>query len=264
MSTPRGICVISVPKSGTMFLSRYLEKRTGIAVVFGLDAVGPPGLRRQLQPGWNEEIRGVRAACSPELEVMTRRFALMLARNRSQAQRRHDAPAIVSDHGFSSFLRFLVDPRVEDIQPPQEVCAWAAARDLAPVFLHRDLRDVASSLAHFLASGKSFLVTIRSLEDAADLVARLYAPVLAAQMRLWKQEARALGVLCVSYEDLMAQPARCIQEICGRGGLPCEAQGLAAAPENYRSWTYRARRSDWANAFSSRQQSALRELAVMS
>lgn len=244
-----------------MFLSRFLERATGSPVIFGLDGLGAPDLRRGLHAGWNPAIDAKRARNSPDIEVMTRRFALMLARNRVSAKQ-GGRPPIFSDHGLTSFLRFLIDPRNEEIQHPRVICEWAGARNLAPVFLYRDIRAVSSSLAHFLASGKSFLIGIESVESAADLVARFYAPVLAAQMRLWRESAAAQGVLCVSYEDLMAEPARWFEAICRRGGLPCQPQGAADAPDSYRSWTYRSNRTDWAGAFSVDQQAALKALAV--
>jgi hypothetical protein len=261
MSSTRGICLISVPKSGTMFLSRYLEKLAGSPVIFGLNGLGAADLRRELEAGWNAEVRARCAESCPDIEVMTRRFALMLARNRSAAEQ-GGKPPIFSDHGLSSFLRFLINPQIQEIQDPCDVCEWAGARKLAPVFLYRDIRAVSSSLAHFLGSSKSFLIGIESLPSAADLVARLYAPVLAEQMRLWHASAAACGVLCVSYEDLMAQPARWIEAICQRGGLPYDARGVADAPERYRSWTYRSNRTGWATAFSADQQAALNGLAV--
>lgn len=261
MSTTRGVCLISVPKSGTMFLSRYLEKMTGSPVIFGLNGLGAHGLRRELEAGWHAEIRSRRAEKSPDIDVMTRRFALMLARNRSSAEH-GGRPPIFSDHGLSAFLRFLINPRNEEIQHPRDIAEWAGARNLATVFLYRDIRAVCSSLAHFLASNKSFLIGIETLESAADLVTRLYAPVLAEQMRLWQENAAAHGVLLVSYEDLMEDPARWIESICRRGGLPCGSSGVAEAPDSYRSWTYRANRTGWSSAFSADQQAALNALAV--
>ncbi|WP_310452582.1 sulfotransferase [Sulfuritalea sp.] len=262
MSTSHGICLISVPKSGTMFLSRYLEKLADAPVIFGLNGLGAHSLRRELEVGWHADIRSRRAESSPNIDVMTRRFALMLARNRSAAQH-GGRPPIFSDHGLSSFLRFLINPRNEEIQHPREISEWAGARNVATVFLHRDIRAVSNSLAHFLASSKSFLIGIDTLESAADLVVRLYAPVLAEQMRLWQKNAAAHDVLCVSYEDLMANPTHWIEAICQRGGLPYESRGVADAPDSYRSWTYRTNRQDgWSSSFSADQQAALNALAV--
>jgi hypothetical protein len=244
-----------------MFLSRYLEKITGSPVVFGLNGWGPHDLRRELEAGWHAEIGSKRAQGSPDIEVMTRRFALMLARNRS-AVKHSGKPPIFSDHGLSAFLRFLINPCNEEVQQPAEIVEWASARNLGTVFLYRDIRAVSSSLAHFLASNKSFLIGIETLEGAADLVARLYAPVLAEQMRIWQQSAAEHGALMVSYEDLMQDPARWIEAICKHGGLPYVSDSLAEAPGSYRSWTYRASETDWSSAFSIDQQTALDALAV--
>lgn len=260
MPAHQGICLISVPKSGTMFLSRYLEKTAGSPVTFGLNSLQAHELRRELQAGWHPEIQAMLAASSPDIEVMSRRFALMLARNRS-SQRYEGKPRIFSDHGLHSFLRFLINPSAQEIQSPGAVAEWAGARNLATVFLYRDIRAVSSSLAHFLASSKSFLLGIESLASASDLVTRLYAPVLMEQMRQWQRAAAANDVLCVSYEELMADPAQWIGAVCRHGGLPHELDGIAEAPGSYRSWTYRANRTDWSSAFSMAQQAALNELA---
>lgn len=82
MSTKSGICLISVPKSGTMFLSRYLEKIAESPVVFGLQGLNAHALRQQLDEGFHPEITAQLSASSPSLEVMTRRFSLMLEQNR--------------------------------------------------------------------------------------------------------------------------------------------------------------------------------------
>lgn len=261
MPTRHGICLVSVPKSGTMFLSRYLEKAAGSPLVFGFQGATAAGLRRGLDAGWHPEIHAKRAANSPDLDVMTRRFAQMLARNRLLVGR-DGRPPIFSDHGLANFLRFLIDPRNEEIQQPRAIVEWAQARNLATVFLYRDIRAVASSLAHFLASGKSFLIGVETLASAADLVTRFYAPVLAEQMRLWLQHAAAQDALCLSYEELMADPARWMQAVCRHGGLPHALEDAAAAPDSYRSWTYRANKTSWSSAFSGEQQAALNALAA--
>lgn len=260
MSIQNGICLISVPKSGTMFLSRYLEKIAGSPVIFGLQGLSAPALRQQLSDGWRDEIKSNLSASSPSLEVMTRRFSLMLERNRVRGQQ-SGKPLIYSDHGLSSFLRFLINPRNEEIQSPQEIINWANENKLATVFLYRDIRAIANSLAHFLASNKSFLIGIDSLEHAAELVARYYAPVLAEQMRVWQAHAPA-DVLCVSYEELMQDPAHWIQLICRKGGLPCDSTGIAGAPDSYRSWTYRSNGAGWTGTFSEAQQAVLNGIAV--
>lgn len=261
MRHPRGLCLISVPKSGTMFVSRYLAQWTGSRVVFGLDGGDAPTLMRGLSDGWHPAIAAATNTRSHDLATMTRRFAQMLSRNRVPAAQ-ESGPVIYSDHGLHSFLSFLINPRITDLQDPAQVCSWASERHLAPVFLYRDIRGIANSLAHFLASGKSFLLGLRDLPEACDLVVRLHAPVLAQQMRTWRRQAGAHGVLCVAYEDVMAQPRHWLGAICRHGQLPWAANCGVDAPNDYRSWTYRRSGGDWAATFTGDQQNALNALAA--
>jgi hypothetical protein len=249
-----GICLISIPKSGTMFVSRSLEKLTATPVVFGLDPAGESGLAAQLAQGFHPEIAAALRRGSPGIETMARRFAQMLARNRTGGAVR---PAIVSDHGFHSFLRFLINPHRDDIRAPEEIIEWAERRALAPVYLYRDIRGVANSLAHFLASGKSFLLDIDTLEHAARLVAERYVPVLAQQMRQWQAASADRRVLAVAYEDVTKDPAHWLGAICAHGNLAFEPAALIADADAYRSWTYRGNKTPWRQTFTAAQQESL-------
>lgn len=258
---PRGLCLISIPKSGTMFLSRYLERSSGIPVVFGLDAQTEAQLMHGLVKGWHPDIQAALMPNSHDIKIMVRRFAQMLARNRQQ-QSYDSGMRILSDHGYHNFLAFLSNPCVEQIQEPRSLVAQAQHLELAPVFLYRDIRAIANSLVHFLVAKKSFLLSISSLEAATDLVTRLYAPILAEQTARWRSLNSDPALLSVSYEQLIADPAYWISRICAHAGLPCEAMDAARAPENYRSWTFRSKAASWHDTFSTSQQATLNHLAV--
>lgn len=256
MTVKRGLCLISVPKSGTMFLSRYLERSSGVPVVFGIEGQTETQLASGLDEGWHPEIQAALDPGSPDIKTMARRFAQMLARNRN----RHSGGtgvSILSDHGYHNFLAFLTNPAVKQIQNPRWIVDWAQARNLAPVFLYRDIRAVANSLVHFLVARKSFLLGIKSLEEAADLVTRLYVPVLAEQIERWRLLDGESELLTVSYENLMANPAHWIPRICAHANLPCVQEDVSNAPENYQSWTFRSKGASWSDTFTDSQQRAL-------
>jgi len=255
----KGICLISVPKSGTMFLSRYLERLIGEPVIFGLEDQTESSLLADIEDGWHPEIHAVLDTRSPDLETMSKRFAQMLSRNR-RADSSGDRMRIFSDHGYSNFLQFLINPSTSQIQNPYDIVEWALERNLAPVFLYRDIRAVANSLVHFLASKKSFLVDVRSIEEAATLVTRLHAPVLAEQIQTWRRLKDDPNVLSVSYEELIADPESWIQSICKHGNISCHTDGLAEAPDNYRSWTFRGSKASWKDTFTVEQQVLLNSL----
>ena len=77
-----GIVLISIPKSGTMFLSRYLEKLTKTPVCFGLEKKSEPALLSELLIGWHPDVAEVLRPRSPSLQMMAKRFSQMLSGNR--------------------------------------------------------------------------------------------------------------------------------------------------------------------------------------
>jgi len=256
-----GVCLISIPKSGTMFVSRYLEKLTASPVIFGMEGANESQLHTELICGWHPEIAAVLRTNSPNIETIAKRFAMMLARNRTEIfDEMSHFSRIVSDHGFHNFLRFLINPSISEIQEPQHIIDWADRQGLACVYLHRDIRPVANSLAHFLASGKSFLVDIDTIAHAADLVSTLYAPLLAEEMRQRKEVAKDSRLLTVSFESMMECPAHWIRLICEHGNLVFDNDALIETPESYRSWTFRKDKSSWRETFSAKQQEKIESI----
>ncbi len=262
MTEARGLCLISIPKSGTMFLSRYLERMTGCKVVFGIEKRSAKALSLELAGGWHPAIRAAADPRSLDITAMCRRFALMLNRNRVNGD--SHSKGIVSDHGHTSFLQFLINPSAAHIASPRMLIQWARERGLAPVFLYRSLPEIANSFAHFLTSGRSFLLTLRTLEHAAEIVADLYAPVLAEQTATWLDIAAQENVLALAYRDLISDPARWVKAVARQSDLPLEAAVLSRLPTAYRPWTYRHRQSasddSWRDGFTVHQQAALTAL----
>jgi hypothetical protein len=262
MNEARGLCLISIPKSGTMFLSGYLEKISQCKAVFGLERRSAAELARELTQGWHPDIQAAADDRSIDLASMCRRFALMLNRNRPQGDCMPTS-GIVTDHGYTSFLQFLINPSPDQIACPRMLIQWARDRSLAPVFLYRPIPEVANSLALFLASGKSFLLILRSIEQAADIVTNLHAPVLAAQTAAWLDIASEQNVLALSYQELIADPSRWIAEVARQSMLPIVVGKLSEDPAAYRPWTYRRRSqmsASWCDTFNPRQQAVLRSL----
>lgn len=258
-----GIFLISIPKSGTMFVSRYLEKLTGFPVLFGMEGLSEAQLLSELACGWHPTIREALREGSPSLELMSRRFAQILARNRKRNLANNETSMrIFSDHGFDNFLRFLVNPSNAAIQKPQQLLAWAEQQHLACVYLYRDIRSIANSLTHFLAVGKSFLVDIDGVPKAAELVSSLYAPVLAEQMRQWEALKDEPRLLSLSYESVINNPAHCMSLICKHGNLPFEDAALISTAETYPSWTFRKNKTAWSEPFTESQQEKLVSLCA--
>lgn len=266
MSESRGLCVISIPKSGTMFLSRYLERVTGRSVVFGLEQRSAQQLAHEMRAGWDPAILSAAGSRCVSTRIMCRRYAQMLARNRAAAKN-EQAISIFSDHGHTNFLQFLINPALDQILDPRALIRWASDRQLATVFLYRELSAVANSLALFLASGKSFLLSLRSVEEAAALVVKCHAPVLAAQTALWLQAAAENHTAVLSYDELIAEPAHWIRKLAQLGNLSCNDELLHNDASAYRSWTYRNQNdkdkasASWRDTFNSEQQAALSALS---
>lgn len=267
-SKTNGIVLISIPKSGTMFLSRYLEKLTKTPVCFGLEKRTESALLSELSIGWHPDVVEALRPSSPSLQMMAKRFSQMLSRNRfGVANHVHvannvigataSAPCIVSDHGLTNFLRFLTQPSASEIQDPQQLISWAEHHGLKLVYLYRDLFAIANSLTHFIASGKSFLIDIHTVSHAARLIVDLYAPVLAQQMRQWESVANDICVLSVSYESLINNPVKVVRTICEYGNLPFEGEHLIESVNDCRSWTFRSSKATWQQTFSAKQQRQL-------
>lgn len=258
--TATGLCVISVPKSGTMFLSRYLERVSGLPVVFGLEGVGQSRLAAEIDGREHPLIKASRHPGS--LATATRRYALMLSRNRQQVDRLGlDAPRLYSDHGFHNFLRFLLDPRPDEIVSPEEILSWAEARRLRVCYLYRDLGAILVSLANFLSAGKSFLLSIDGLENAMNLSVELYAPVLAAHIEAWRPFFSDPRLMVTTYKELTTEPAAIVSRVAAGGGIPLlpDAQLIDEASE-YKPWTYRGgKKLSWRDSMAPRHIDALTE-----
>lgn len=241
-----------------MFLSRYLERLTGLPVVFGLESAAESDLRRELDGCGHPAIVGSLATPAQPHAVMAKRYAQMLARNRARIRDiGPDEPVILSDHGFHNFLRFLLDPRDDEIIAPEEILARAASLRLQVVYLYRDLGSIVSSLAHFLASRKSFLLAVDGVDRAMELAVEVYAPVLAAHMTVWKRHFYDPRILPLTYDEVVARPESVIRRICTCAGLPYTGDEIITDADQYKSWTYRAGRRSWKDSMSPRQQALL-------
>lgn len=242
-----GVCIISVPKSGTMFLTRSIERIFKTPCIFGINAADQNQVKIQMQGGVSKDIKSVLHSTSPSPDVIARRYAQMLGRNRSCLG--GEQKVLISDHGFASFPKFLINPEVSDITPPDQIFENAERNKLQVVFLHRDIRHVAASLTHFLVSGKSFLLRTEGFAVTADIVAHQYAPVLVELTQKWRDCVERKGGICVSYEQLVQDPQAWISRIGQQSGLGDMPQDENQDLMEYKSWTYRSRRTAWDDGF---------------
>lgn len=257
---PTGVLLISVPKSGTMFLSRCLEKVSGIPAVFGLSPKSQKEIEADLDP-WHPSVRAALAKDSPPDALLAKRYSQYMARNRDKANPIEIGPSFVSDHGMRSFVRFIANPDPNDIQDPESLIAWAQGHRLQLVYLYRDIKAVANSLVHFLADGKSRLMRVADVVTAAELTCDLYAPILAEQMKRWSYYLEHPNVMAIRFEDLISDPEPHIARICSASGLELHDALSIQSARSQPSWTYRTNQGPrWNNTFSQSQQAVLTNL----
>ncbi|MBQ0957950.1 hypothetical protein KAK06_03165 [Ideonella sp. 4Y11] len=252
-----GLLVVSSPKSGTMFLTRCLERASGLHAVFGIEHPGPAELLAQLQAsGWHPRVQELLSADSPSHRLLAQRYGQYLARHREGGA---EAPRLVADHGLRSFARFIVQPTHDDLLPPAQVMAWARARGLQVGYLQRDLKSVANSLVQFLLDGRSRLIRLDDPARVAALVCEVYAPILAEQARQWARLAPSADLHRVRFDDLRAEPGPLVERLCAAAGWLADARALSAQGE--RAWTYRVDQSaTWQRTFTAAQVAALDSL----
>ena len=256
-NTRRGLILISVPKSGTMFLSGYLERITSIPVVFGLSEKIQRSVICTLRNETHPMILDNLTKSSPRPDIMLRRYLLMLKRNRLVGG--GAGQVLISDHGFENFLVFLRCPHKARLLAPSDISAKGDDLRLGTVFLYRDISSVAQSFTYFLTSGKSFLLRIDKLSVAAEIVVDLYMPLLAEMTRTWLHQAKDLGILCISYDDLVYRTPETLARICGHGGLSGYGTEKASS-DQFKSWTYRSQRPPDGSCFTAEQKAKLADL----
>ncbi|MFH1157156.1 MAG: sulfotransferase domain-containing protein [Pseudomonadota bacterium] len=236
----KGLLIISVPKSGTMFLSNYLGAVTGYQSVFGLPCESPQAMLSQI-PGEPSELIGRHLAPdSPTPERMVKKYIMMINRNRTRKRTRQpevSEKTIITDHGFDNFLVFLRNPDKAGIISPKDIVAMAKKMDMGVLYLYREIDDIVNSFAHFIASKRSYLITIDSLEAAREIAVKEYAGVLARHIERWKHEFDQ--GLILKYEQLNEDTRGSIQMICDRYGLPYEKDKLISNMKDFRAWTFR-------------------------
>jgi hypothetical protein len=241
----RGVIIISVPKSGTMFLFRYLAKLTGFNSKFGLFPADLTELLRGMPQEPDPMISSCLSPSSPGRELMARRYLQMMnphggpgrpAISRSE-EKDCESRWIIADHGFDNFLTFLRNPDDVRILRPTEIVEEAKKRDMGVIYLFRDLKAIVNSLAHFISSGRAFLLRIRSLEEALEVAIQKYSKVLADHTQIWEREFND-GIL-LSYERLHHDLKGVITDICQTYGLPYKHEDLISEMKEFQTWTYR-------------------------
>lgn len=236
----QGLLIISVPKSGTMFLSNYLGEITGYQSVFGLSCETPMAMLSKIPDRPSRLIEENLSPDSPAPEKMVKKYIMMVNRNRKRTRTKQARPhnkRIVTDHGFDNFLVFLRNPDKAVIQSPKTILKMAEKMDVGVLYLYRDIGDIVNSFAHFIASKKSHLINIESLNAAMEIAVEAYAPVLAEHISCWKKQFDQ--GLILTYEQLNADIKGSIQMICDRYGLPYNEDQLISNMQDFKAWTFR-------------------------
>lgn len=236
----KGVLIISVPKSGTMFLSNYLGALTGYQSVYGLPYESASRMLSQIPDRPSPLIGKHLSPDSPIPEKMVKKYIMMINRNRKRRGTKQislNEKMIVTDHGFHNFLVFLRNPDKARILSPNEVLKIADKMNLGVLYLYRDIGDIVNSFAHFIASKKSYLINIESLEAAMEIAVKEYSSVLAQHIECWKKGFNQ-GLL-LKYEQLNTDVKGSIQMICDRYGLPYQEDQLISNMKDFRAWTFR-------------------------
>lgn len=233
-----GLLIISVPKSGTMFLSNYLGALTGYRSVFGLPGGEIKEMIAQLSGEPDPLVQAHMAPTSPDPAKMVKKYLQMINRNRKKPWGDHSGEdLIITDHGFDNFLLFLRNPDEARILPPSEVMNIATEMNMGVLYLYRKLGDIVNSFGHFLVSRKSHLMNMKTLDGAMEVSVKKYARVLAGHTELWKREFR--DGLVMTYEKLNQDTKNAIKVICDAYSLPYKEEEIISDMKDYKAWTFR-------------------------
>ena len=116
----KGACIISVPKTGTMFLTRSLERLHQSKCIFGLFPTSAQCIADKIKSVPHDTVKDVLAPHSPSLETIARRYSQMVSRNRNDD--RNGVARIYSDHGMDCFPRFLFNPQFSEFPTSNVKC----------------------------------------------------------------------------------------------------------------------------------------------
>jgi hypothetical protein len=142
---------------------------------------------------------------------------------------------IIAEHPVRSLPWLLRNPSTCPLLDPVEVNYESSQLKYGVVFLYRDLRDVANSLAHFLYAGTRF-IHFAELPGAFDVVANCYLPVLANSIRLWKEKFPGL---ILTYEQLHRETRPTIESLIDEFQLPVMQSKIINAMHEFRTFTFR-------------------------
>jgi len=247
-----GLVIMTVPKSGTMFLSHYLRELTGYNYRFGYAALGNKPLPRQIANLYDTPKDKIRARIGRKITVVGGPMRLDPEPHTQMPRSQHMSPHkweiihkdkwIVVDHAVS-INGIFGNPSHASIVHPSVVVNKATKEDFGVLFLYRDLRDTLNSLAHFLRQR----VKKNGLQKTIQFTIDNHAPIFAELIRMWKSDFR--DGLTITYKSLHENTFQTLSKICHTYGLPCRSKIISSMDE-YKSWTYRKGGSgDWQNNF---------------
>lgn len=264
----KGLIVVSVPKCGTNFLSRYLSHLTGWPHRWGRPSRDSLKLQDDLpvEPDPDVDRRAVHLIHTARdiLRIPEKERPAVFG-NRKLAAARPENPAeaassskhwVLAEHPLHSLAYFLRNPKQVPLVGPAEVVAEAERLGYSVLFLSRNIRDIVNSLAHFLHAGTRY-VQFRTLNESFEVCVQEYAPVLAQAIRLWRREFAGTQI---AYEALAENTRDELHKICRGLGLVVAPDQLVSSTAEFRTFTFRkGGTADWKNYLSDRHSRELEE-----
>ena len=249
----KGLVVVSIPKSGTNFLARYLADATGWKFRWGRPSRSIIELSESLPELPNELVyeradhlimtdkdlpfrnTGQVANVFGGRQIASVRYSEKELEILRASVEKNATDTVIAEHPVESLAKFIRNPDQVKVTLPRDVIEEADDRSYGVVFLYRDLRDIANSFSHFLFEGTRF-VKFSSFDAALEVVLECYLPVLANAIRTWQRDFDGLSL---TYEQLHQSTKASLNQIAEQFDLPLDRSALIDSMSDYKAFTLR-------------------------
>ena len=188
-----------------------VEKGTGVPLLFGINAIDPAGIERELEGALDSGFRTLKVKAGFDLEADLARVGYIQRLNRGRARLRIDANQGYSKDDGCAFARRVSPDSVQLLEQPCHASDWDAARAVAeascvPLMLDEsiyDMADIECAARIGAAFVKLKLMKLGSLDALARGLARIrelgMTPVLgngvASDIGCWMEACAASAMI---------------------------------------------------------------------